>query len=67
MILCKSKNRVIVEYTLRDMHKPIGVAEYQLMQQLPEYLQQSLPAIEELEATLSDPFTEQDDGDNRSQ
>ncbi len=60
MILCKSKNCMIVEYTLRDMRKPIGVAEYQLTQHLPEYLQQSLPAIEALEATLSDSTPEQD-------
>lgn len=64
IILCKSKNRVIVEYTLRDMHKPIGVAEYKLTHQLPAYLQQSLPAIEELEATLSDPMMEQDHSDD---
>lgn len=55
LILCKSKNQVIVEYTLRDMRKPIGVAEYQLTQALPEHLQLSLPTIEELEAALNDP------------
>jgi len=55
VILCKSKNQVIVEYTLRDMRKPIGVAEYQLTQALPEHLQMSLPTIEELEAALNDP------------
>jgi predicted nuclease of restriction endonuclease-like (RecB) superfamily len=55
VILCKSKNQVIVEYTLRDMRKPIGVAEYRLTQALPEYLQTSLPTIEELEAALNDP------------
>jgi len=54
VILCKSKNQVIVEYTLRDMRKPIGVAEYQLTQALPEHLQMSLPTIEELEAALND-------------
>ncbi len=70
MILCKSKNRVIVEYTLRDIRKPIGVAEYQLTQHLPEYLQQSLPAIEELEATLAESTMEQnatmDEDDNNT-
>ncbi len=60
MILCKSKNRVIVEYMLRDMRKPIGVVEYQLTQQLPEYLQQSLPAIEEVAAMLAESTMEQD-------
>ena len=60
MILCKSKNQVIVEYTLRDMRKPIGVAEYQLTHQLPEHLQQSLPTIEALEATLADTALDDD-------
>jgi len=55
VILCKSRNQVIVEYTLRDMRKPIGVAEYQLTQALPEHLQMSLPTIAELEAALNDP------------
>lgn len=55
VILCKSKNQVIVEYTLRDMRKPIGVAEYQITQALPEHLQMSLPTIAELEAALNDP------------
>src|SRR6266508_5945916 len=54
VILCKSRNQVIVEYTLRDMRKPIGVAEYQLTQALPEHLQLSLPTIAELEAALND-------------
>jgi len=27
LLLCKSKNRLTVEYALRDVHKPIGVAE----------------------------------------
>jgi len=54
VILCKSRNQVIVEYTLRDMRKPIGVAEYQLTQALPEHLQMSLPTIAELEAALND-------------
>ncbi len=42
------------------MRKPIGVAEYQLTHHLPEYLQQSLPTIEELEETLSKSTPEQD-------
>jgi len=61
VILCKSKNQVIVEYTLRDMRKPIGVAEYQLTQVLPEHLQLSLPTIEELEAALNDPEIDPED------
>jgi predicted nuclease of restriction endonuclease-like (RecB) superfamily len=63
LILCKSKNQIIVEYTLRDMRKPIGVAEYQLTQALPEHLQLSLPTIEELEAALNDPEIDEAEGD----
>jgi predicted nuclease of restriction endonuclease-like (RecB) superfamily len=57
LILCKSKNKVLAEYTLRDMAKPIGLAEYRLMENLPENLQTSLPTIEELEAELSKDLT----------
>src|SRR5439155_8779218 len=43
IILCKSKSKTIVEYTLHDAKKPIGVAEYKLFNQLPKALQQQLP------------------------
>ncbi len=52
LILCKSKNNVLAEYTLRDMTKPIGLAEYRLTESLPENLKTALPTIEELEAEL---------------
>jgi predicted nuclease of restriction endonuclease-like (RecB) superfamily len=52
LLLCKSKNKVVAEYALRDSSKPIGVAEYQLLEALPADLQTSLPSIEELEKTL---------------
>jgi len=39
LILCKSKNNILAEYTLRDMTKPIGLAEYRLKDALPENLQ----------------------------
>lgn len=54
IILCKSKDRVMVEYALRDMSKPIGVSAYTLTAALPGDLRGSLPTIEELEATLSE-------------
>jgi predicted nuclease of restriction endonuclease-like (RecB) superfamily len=52
LILCKTRDRVIAEYALRDIAKPIGVAEWQtrLVQSLPESLKGSLPSIEEIEA-----------------
>ena len=53
LILCKSKNQVIAEYALRDIHKPLGISVYQLTASLPEKMKNSLPTIEELEAELT--------------
>lgn len=52
ILLCKARSRVIVEYALRDVHKPMGVAEYQLAKALPEHLKGSLPTAEQLEVEL---------------
>ncbi len=53
LILCREKNRVIVEYALRDLSKPIGVSAYLLTRALPEGLKGSLPTIEDLDAELA--------------
>jgi len=52
MLICKSKKKTVVEYSLKDMHKPIGVSEYQITHALPDELKSSLPTIEEIEAEL---------------
>ena len=56
LLLCKdAKNRLKVEYALRDVKKPIGVAAWQtrLVESLPKKLRGSLPTIEELERELN--------------
>jgi predicted nuclease of restriction endonuclease-like (RecB) superfamily len=55
LILCKRHERITAEYALRDINKPIGVAEWQtkLVQSLPEPLKGSLPSIAEIEAEFS--------------
>jgi predicted nuclease of restriction endonuclease-like (RecB) superfamily len=53
LILCQEKNRVVAEYALRDMQKPIGISEYQLTRALPSELQSALPTIEQIELELS--------------
>lgn len=63
LLLCKSKNSVVAEYALRDSNKPIGVAEYQLVQSLPERLQTNLPTIEEIEAGLAGELLDETEGD----
>lgn len=52
LILCKTQNRVVAEYALRDVAKPIGVAEWQtkIVDSLPPSLKGTLPSIEEIEA-----------------
>jgi predicted nuclease of restriction endonuclease-like (RecB) superfamily len=52
LILCKTKDRFVAEYALRDINKPIGISEYRLAESLPEKLKGSLPTIEELESEL---------------
>lgn len=54
IILCKEKNRLVAEYALKDMTKPIGVSEYKLLEKVPEELESSLPSIEDLERELED-------------
>jgi len=53
LLLCKTQNRVVAEYALRDSNKPIGVAEYQLVAALPAELWTSLPSIEQIERELA--------------
>jgi len=54
LVLCKTRNRLIAEYALRDISKPIGVAEWhtQLVHSLPEPLRSNLPTIEQIEEEL---------------
>ncbi len=52
LLLCKSKDATVAEYALRDIGKPMGIAEFRLDEALPETLRGSLPTIEELEAEL---------------
>ena len=52
LLLCKSKNKIVAEYALRDNNRPMGIAEYQLVESLPEELKTSLPSIEQIEKEL---------------
>lgn len=53
LILCQTKDRILAEYSLRDINKPIGVSEYELTRALPDSLKSSLPTVEEIEAEFS--------------
>ncbi|MEN6375365.1 MAG: PDDEXK nuclease domain-containing protein [Smithella sp.] len=54
IILCKEKDRTIVEYTLRESKKPIGVAKYRVIVRLPKELKGELPTPEDIRKLLED-------------
>jgi len=49
LLLCKSKDKIVAEYALSDIQKPMGISEYRLTHTLPDELKDSLPSIETLE------------------
>src|SRR5690242_19198909 len=64
LLLCRSRNELVVEYALRDIDKPIGVAHWatRLVETLPEDLAGSLPTIAQIEAELGARGDERDRG-----
>ena len=53
LLLCKDKDKLVAEYALSDIHKPMGIAAYAITHTLPPSLQASLPSIEVIEQELS--------------
>jgi hypothetical protein len=54
ILLCKTKEKINVEYALRDINKPMGVSEYKLTNAIPEDFKPKLPSVEEIEQKLND-------------
>jgi hypothetical protein len=52
LILCQTQDKILAEYALRDVQKPIGISEFELTRTLPENLKSSLPTIEDIENEL---------------
>lgn len=52
ILLCRDKNNLEVEFSLRGMSQPMGVSEFNLTGIIPEELKSSLPTIEEIEKEL---------------
>ena len=61
LLLCKTQNRLVAEYALSGIDRPIGIAEYELVRALPEPLVTNLPTVEQLENELSDWQEERDE------
>ncbi len=56
ILLCRDKNNIEAEFSLRDIGKPMGVSEFEILEKLPQNLRSSLPTIEEIEAGLQKEF-----------
>ena len=54
LLLCKDKNKLVAEYALRDMNKPMGVSEYKLAEEIIDNLQETLPSIDAIEKELNE-------------
>lgn len=55
LLLCRSRNKIVVEYALRDLKRPIGVAQWEtsIVKSLPKEFAGILPTVEEIEAELA--------------
>ena len=54
LLICKTKDKVVAEYALKNAAQPLGISEYQLSRLLPDEIKSSLPTIEEIEAELEE-------------
>ena len=54
LLLCKNKDNFTAEYALRNINSPIGVSEYKLLDDIPEYLQSQLPKAEDIELHIKE-------------
>jgi hypothetical protein len=61
IILCKTKDKLIAEYALKDINKPIGVSEYKLSEYLPTELADTLPSAEDIEKRVKLQFDVNED------
>jgi predicted nuclease of restriction endonuclease-like (RecB) superfamily len=56
ILLCRGKNGLVAEYSLRGINKPIGVTNYEITEKLPKKFQTQLPTIAEIEKGFGEKF-----------
>ncbi|MFQ4136326.1 DUF1016 domain-containing protein [Nodosilinea sp. PGN35] len=66
IILCRSKDKTIVEYALQGTQQPIGVSTFQTQGELPPDIQSSLPTVEQFELELNTAIEEIEDEEKQS-
>ncbi len=52
IVICRDKTRTVVEYALRNMSRPLGIATYTVTPQLPAHYKDDLPNPEQIAARL---------------
>ena len=52
LLLCKNKNNLVAEYSLKDMSKPMGISEYKLSSVLPDAFSEQLPSVEDIQKRI---------------
>lgn len=60
LLLCTSRNKVVAEYALKNIEKPIGISEYKLTKSLPGKLKNTMPSVKEIETELNEHETVED-------
>lgn len=54
LVICKTKNSVVAEYSLENSSHPIGISQYELSSLIPQEVKNTLPTIEEIENKLKE-------------
>lgn len=54
ILLCKDKKKITAELALKDINKSIGVSEYKILSEIPEFLESALPSMEDIEKRLEE-------------
>jgi len=54
LLVCKTKDKVLAQYSVNSVKTPIGISEYDLSRAIPEQVKNSMPTIEEIESELKD-------------
>ena len=64
IILCREKDKISVEYALKDINKPIGVSSYEISKYMPKDILDKLPTEEEINLHINiDEKIEQEEGE----
>lgn len=59
LLLCKGKDRMVAEYALKDVNKPMGISNYKLSNEISDDLKDSLPTVEDIEKRINGKFCTQ--------